>query len=287
MLCCSSAPQRFWAHAAAGFGWPQPWRHEKPNARAHRLGIATSSRSEAARAADYPYAAPEGAFVLNQGALHHFDDAAVLRGRTAVLSVGSNRAPVQLRRKFGDAAVVPVTPAILHDCDIVHAAILGYYAAVPCTAFPSSGTIVQLNVAWLDNDQLIQMHRTEGIGVAYDFVEMQTVKHQFKLPIVPVYGYAARAGALDCGDGLPAGLAAIPVEGRQVATLTQDQAATKLRQLAKVDDDRTMSQFIAEMQADKAARDAVIDRLRPFAIQPQNPPWQLQSVQIDGVDAYL
>jgi hypothetical protein len=48
-----------------------------------------------------------------------------------------------------------------------------------------------------------------------------------------------------------------------------------------------MSQFIAEMQADKSARDAIIDRLRPFAIQPQNPPWQLQSVHIDGIDAYL
>ena len=68
---------------------------------------------------------------------------------------------------------------------------------------------------------------------------------------------------------------------------TQDQAAAKLRQLAEVDNDRTMPQFIAEMQADKAARDAIIDRLRPFAIQPQNPPWQLQSVQIDGVDPYL
>ena len=86
---------------------------------------------------------------------------------------------------------------------------------------------------------------------------------------------------------MPAGLAAIPVEGRQFATLTQDQAATKLRQLAKVDDDRTMPQFIAEMQADKAARDAIIDRLHPFAIQPQNPPWQLQVVQIDGIDTYL
>jgi hypothetical protein len=69
--------------------------------------------------------------------------------------------------------------------------------------------------------------------------------------------------------------------------LSQDQAATKLRQLAKVDDNRTMSQFITEMQADKSARDAIIDRLRPFAIQPQNPPWQLQSVHIDGIDAYL
>ena len=251
--------------------------------------------SEIDRALKYPYHAPSGGFILSNGDLFHLDESQVshdrkdgiLAGRTAVLSVGSNRSPVQLLRKFGMAVTVPVTPARLHDCDIVHAALLGYYAAVPCTAFPSSGTVVQLNVAWLDDDQLIQMHRTEGIGVAYDFVEMQTVEHQFKLPIGSVFGYAARAGVLDCGDGMPAGLAAIPVERRRFTALSQDQAATKLRQLAKVDDDRTMPQFVAEMQADKSARDAIIDRLRPFAIQPQNPPWQLQSVHIDGIDAYL
>ena len=55
----------------------------------------------------------------------------------------------------------------------------GYYAAVPCTAFPSPGTIVDLNVVWLDDYQLAQMHRTEGINVAYDFVVMETVEHQF------------------------------------------------------------------------------------------------------------
>ena len=139
--------------------------------------------SEIDRARKYPYHAPSGGFVLSNGDLFHLDEShlshdskdGILAGRTAVLSVGSKRAPVQLLRKFGMNATVPVTPARLHDCDIVHAAILGYYAAVPCTAFPSSGTIVQLNVAWLDDDQLIQMHRTEGIGVAYDFVEMQTV----------------------------------------------------------------------------------------------------------------
>jgi len=251
--------------------------------------------SEIDRARKYPYLAPEGGFVLANGRLFHLDEAqlsndhadGILAGRTPVLSVGSNRAPVQLLRKFGMAATVPVTPARLHDCDIVHAAILGYYAAVPCTAFPSPGTVVTLNVAWLDAEQLVQMHRTEGIGVAYDFVQMQGVTHQFNLPVLPVFGYAARAGVLDCGGGEPAGLAAIPAEGRRFQTLDQHQAATRLRQLAKIDDNRTMAQFIADMQVDKPARDAVIERLRPYAIQPQNPPWHLQTVTIDGIDAYL
>ena len=57
-----------------------------------------AEQSEEQRASDYPYAAPEGAFILDRGRLRAFDDAAVLDGRTAVLSVGSNRAPVQLLR---------------------------------------------------------------------------------------------------------------------------------------------------------------------------------------------
>ena len=100
-----------------------------------------AAQSEAQRATDYPYVAPEGAFVLKGGRLAALDDPALLAGRTAVLSVGSNRAPVQLRRKFGDDAIVPVTPAILHDCDIVHAATVSYYGAVSCTAsIQKSGT---------------------------------------------------------------------------------------------------------------------------------------------------
>jgi hypothetical protein len=254
--------------------------------------------SEGDRACKYPYNAPEGGFILANGRLFHLDQVqldqmdedphlGILAGRTPVLSVGSNRAPVQLLRKFGPDAFLPVTPARLHDCDITHAAILGYYAAVPCTAFPSSGTIVDLNVAWLDDDQLLKMHRTEGINVVYDFVAMETVEHQFTLRPGPVYGYSARAGVLDCGDGEPAGLAAISAYGRKFKTLSQAEAHAKLRQLAKVDDDRSMLQFIAEMQADKYARDAIIDRLRPHAIQPHNPPWQVQVVNIEGVDAYL
>ena len=254
--------------------------------------------SEVDRAYKYPYDAPEGGFVLASGRSLNLEQAqldqmdedpnfGVLAGRTPVLSVGSNRAPVQLLRKFGPDSLLPVTPARLHDCDITHAAILGYYAAVPCTAFPSPGTIVDLNVVWLDDYHLAQMHRTEGINVAYDFVVMETVEHQFTVRPGPVFGYAARAGVLDCGDGEPAGLSAIPSHGRKFKTLTQAEANAKLRELAMVDDDRSMIQFITEMQADKSARDAIIERLRPHAIQAHKPPWQVQAVNIDGVDAYL
>ena len=155
--------------------------------------------SDIDRARLYPYTVPVGGYVLAGGVLYNLDQAQIDRhewlfeGRVAVLSVGSNRAPVQLLRKFGDAAIVPVTPARLLDCDIVHAAMLGYYAAVPCTAYPCDGCIVSLNVAWLDAAQLQQMHRTEGVGVAYDYVMMRNVVHDLTVPDQPVYGYSARS----------------------------------------------------------------------------------------------
>ncbi len=252
-------------------------------------------QTELQRAFDYPYDAPEGAFVFADGTVRPFRDPAILKGRTAVLSVGSNRAPVQLRRKFGDRTVVPVTPAVLHDCDIVHAAMLGYYGAVPATAFPCKGCDVTLNVAWLDDDQLITMHRTEAISVAYDYVEIRAgaVSHiavdgcHVVEPNTPVFGYSARSGVLNMGDGQPAGLSRIPARNRSFATMSQHQAAHFVRQITGHDDGRDMAQFIADMQSDRGARDMILNVLAEFRLTEQDPPWKIVPVTLDDIDAYL
>ena len=260
-----------------------------------------AAQSEAQRATDYPYAAPEGAFVLNAGRLAALVDPALLAGRTAVLSVGSNRAPVQLRRKFGDDAIVPVTPAILHDCDIVHAATVSYYGAVSCTAFPSRGTDVMLNVAWLDAAQLAIMHRTEAVGVAYDYVRMLTgtVTH---LPVPnaggdivaaaqPVFGYTARSGVLDLGAGQPGGLSRIPARNRQFPTLAQDSAASLVQAFIvgadpALDLGNDRDRFIQRVTGDKSCRLAVNEHLRGRAI-PADGPWKVQTVDADDIAAFL
>ncbi len=249
--------------------------------------------SDIDRARLYPYSAPSGGYLLANGALYDLDQKMIDRhpsifdGRAAVLSVGSNRAPVQLRRKFGDAAIIPVTPARLFDCDIVHAAMLGFYAAVPCTAFPCAGCIVSLNVAWLDAEQLEQMHRTEGIGVAYDYVMMQTVVHDLLVPDQPVYGYSARSGVLDYAGGIPAALPAIAAVGRRFPEVSQANAAAQVRQLTGCDDSRSHAEFIADVQRDKTARDAVIAGLQNYALFAETPPWHTLSVSVSGIDAFL
>ncbi len=249
--------------------------------------------SDIDRARLYPYRAPLGGYLLANGALYDLDQGMIDRhqwifdGRVAVLSVGSNRAPVQLRRKFGDAAIIPVTPAKLFDCDIVHAAMLGFYAAVPCTAFPCAGCIVSLNVAWLDAEQLEQMHRTEGIGVAYDYVMMQDVVHGLLVPDQPVYGYSARSGVLDYAGGMPAALPAIAAVGRRFPEVSQADAAARVRQLTGCDDSRSHAEFIADIQRDKTARDSVIAGLQNYALFADTPPWHALSVSVGGIDAFL
>jgi len=259
----------------------------------HQQFLAT--QSEAERAGNYPYDAPEGGFVLDRGRLLKLQDRTLLEGRTAVLSVGSNRAPVQLLRKFGDAAVVPVTPAILHDCDIVHVAMVSYYGAVPCTAFPSPGTDVMLNVAWLDGDQLQTMHRTEAVGVAYDYVRMFAgiVTHlpvleaggEIVSPTSPVFGYSACGGVLDVGGGRPAGLARIPARNRRFQTLSQASAASLIHGFA---DDGTgdAQSFVPRVVEDRDFRSQVNERLQNRAIEGEGP-WKVQRVESDDFDAYL
>ena len=254
-----------------------------------------AAQSDLQRATDYPYAAPDGAFVLNAGRLTALEDSALLADRTAVLSVGSNRAPVQLHRKFGGDAIVPVTPAILHDCDIVHAATVSYYGAVSCTAFPSRGTDVMLNIAWLDDAQLAIMHRTEAVGVAYDYVRILTgtVTH-LPVPLAggdivvaaqPVFGYSARSGVLDLGADQPGGLSRIPARNRQFPTLAQDSAAALVRAFINgvepaFDLGKGRDSFIDWVTGDRDCRKAVNRRLADRAIHADGP-WKVQQVEAD------
>jgi len=170
---------------------------------------------------------------------------------------------------------------------VVHTAFVSYYGAIPCTAFPSLGTITELKVVWLDEDQLLQMHKTEGIGVAYNYVEMQGVEHQLEVPVGPVFGYAARAGVLAWEDLQPAGLAVISAQARQFKTVSQGEVVQRVCKLTNLTEVWSVEQFITTMQTDKTLREEVIGQLQTHAIQPDRPPWRVIPVSMDGIDDYL
>ena len=81
------------------------------------------------RAVSYPYPAPDFSFSFYKGefvkGIRHD-----LESRVPLLSVGSNRSPYQLKRKFTLDEDICVTPATLYDSDIVYAASISAYGSV-------------------------------------------------------------------------------------------------------------------------------------------------------------
>lgn len=227
------------------------------------------------QALDYPYTAPAEAWLLKDGHVATLPQNYDLSGRTAVLSVGSNRAPVQLNRKFGRRAEVPVTPVKVHDCDVVHVANLAPYGAVPCSAYPCPGTCVALNIAWLTARQLEIMHQTESLGIAYQWVEwdMSFIQHGHDRPIERLFGYAALAGAMSCAGKGPFGLARIPAQNRQFADKSQLQMQQMIHERFGYDDD-SLEEWIIQIQNSPDLRRAIAVTLRQDGLLPDRPPWR-------------
>ena len=99
------------------------------------------------RAINYPYPTPDYAYSFFKGKFIqgiHLD----LEKRIPILSVGSNRAPMQLERKFSINQDLCVTPAILYNSDIVYAASISAYGSIPATQWPTLPYILRCPVPW-------------------------------------------------------------------------------------------------------------------------------------------
>ena len=182
-----------------------------------------------ARALGYPYPAHGGDFLFSGGTARPLADDQALDGLTPVIAVGSNRAPAQLARKFaGMDVAVPVTRMRARDVDVVHAAHVAGYGAVPATLAGSPGTTVELWITWLDERALERMDATEAVGVNYDRVTV-SLTWEDAGPRSPARAllYSARCGLLQLDDA-PVALAAIPAAGRRFPAMQQEQVLRRL-----------------------------------------------------------
>ena len=181
------------------------------------------------RALGYPYPAPSGDFIFQGGGVEAYDEGVSLENRTPVLAVGSNRAPEQLRRKFGDIALVPVTVASLRDLDVVYSAHMASYGSIPATLAPSPGTRVAVSLTWLTPDQLNRMHETEAIGVNYDYGVARDLEIDMGAgrPAVPIGCYLGRRGALAL-DGRPVALAEVEAVDRVFGSARQSETLARV-----------------------------------------------------------
>ncbi len=171
-----------------------------------------------ALAKDYPYSAPDSSYLFMNGDARPLVSAGPVdyEGRVPVLAHGSNRSPHQLKRKFGEAAEIPVSFAWLADYDVVYSAHITQYGAIASTLQHLPGTRVRLAVNWLDRRQLTRMHETEGPS-NYAFGRLAGIELELELGPETrrseVFVYLGRNGCLDLDEG-PLGLSAVTAEGR-------------------------------------------------------------------------
>ena len=181
------------------------------------------------RAFGYPYAVPAFSYLYEDGVTAPPGEAD-FAGRVPVLAYGSNAAPDQLVRKFGDVpgTSIPVTRASVRGVDVVYAALFAQYGSVPATIHASEGTEAFVHVTWLTGDQLERMHGTEGAGTAYRYGSLpgDAVEFRDSPDAGEVFVYVAAAGAL---GPEPVALASVPAKRRRYADAGQPEMLRAVR----------------------------------------------------------
>ena len=191
---------------------------------------------------------------------------APVSGRTAVLAYGANAAPERLRRKFAPIgqAVFPVLQARLHDFDVVHAAHISSYGAVPATIEPSPGTICDIAITLLDERELARMHETEFRRHTYLFGLLSNVRLEPELlpAMDAVSSYVGGCGHI-APEGEPLALAAIRAEGRCFRTCSQTEALRTIQTMLGVAG--PLEAFIQQAVDDEGIRKQRTEALRAQA----------------------
>ena len=191
---------------------------------------------------------------------------APLSQRTPVLAYGANAAPERLQRKFElfGAAVFPVLRARLHGFDVVHAAHISSYGAVPATIAPSPGTVCHIAITYLDDRQLARMHATEFRRHTDLFGPLRNIRLEPDLlpPMETVSTYVGGFGHI-APEGAPLALAAIRAEGRRFRTCSQTEALQAIQ--AMLGAPGPLNEFILEAIDDEAVRRERTARLRALA----------------------
>jgi hypothetical protein len=179
----------------------------------------------------YPFPSPDHGFIYEAGCwrplgTEGFDGA----GRTPVLAAGSNQSPEQLIRKYGhlpDLGAIPAERGVLHDFDVVYAAHLAGYGSLPATFQHSKGTIVQVFVLWMTENQLARMHETER-NYTYDHLADIRIDYDDGRLGSEAYAYTSKVGCYAHDRGCVA-LNEIPARNRVFPERGQTAALEMVR----------------------------------------------------------
>ena len=190
-----------------------------------------------------------------------------------MLAYGANAAPERLQRKFADhgPAIFPVLDARLHGFDVVHAAHISSYGAVPATIELSPGTVCEIAITWLDNRELSRMHETELSRRTYRFGLLRGIRLEPDLlpAMETVSSYVGACGHI-APAGAPLALAAIGATGRRFRTCSQTGAQRAIQ--AMLGAPGPLDAFIQEAVDDETVRRARTESLPGTGAAPSPTP---------------
>ena len=238
------------------------------------------------KAISYPYLSPSKPFsFLNGQCLEGIHVS--LKNRKPILSVGSNRSPFQLNNKFSLNENLCVTPATLYNSDVVFSASISAYGSVPATQWPVDGAKVKLNVLWLNEKQLKTMHLSEGIGIAYNFVELK--KESVSIDDInydgPIYGYISINGVYDFDNNTPARLSDLKCLNGISESKTEFQAINYIKNQFQPYE-MSIRDWIRKIISDKSYRIRLISKMSKTSLIPKKPPWKIIKIRIKGNNIY-
>ncbi|WP_430472997.1 hypothetical protein ACQ0MK_13135 [Thalassospira lucentensis] len=219
---------------------------------------------ELLRAFLYPYAAPEHDFLFKVDAcepVKQVDTVRLAYGRIPVLAVGSNRAPVQLTRKFSHQNLsdeILITHGWMDHHDIVYSAHMTGYGAIPATLASSPGTKVRVAVTWLTAKQLSHMHVTESVPSHYSYQQLHGRDIELDCGLKPdhVGTYQSVAGHIFDQSDIFA-VSAIQAQGRRYKSFNQ---WNMIEYLARRAGYVMQPEFVLRLIDDQALRTAVTTR---------------------------
>jgi hypothetical protein len=225
----------------------------------------------------YPFTAFPDSYLLRGGQAVQMPASSPGRydGRTPVVAHGSNRAPEQLRRKYGEAAEIPVSRAWLHDYDVVYSAHVSRYGSVAANLHHAPGMQVEVFVTWLDTPQLARMHETELGGEVYTYGRMAGIalelEHGPAGQLTEAYAYLSRRGCL-AADGQPLALAEVGARMRTHAARTQAEILALV--CGRHGGDVALDDLILRVIRDPAYRRALIDAMGDGAVPMSAPHYE-------------
>ena len=226
--------------------------------------------AESARGLRYPWHRPEGSYLLRDGATLPVDEDVIARclgaGRAPLLAFGSNVAPKNLAIKLAhheDAAdrEVLVLAGGLCDLDVVAAASITLYGAMPATLAASPGTRVRAAVLLVNATQLTTLTWGE-IPYRLGRLEGATFVADEAVELDAPLAYVARWGAF-APEGDPAPLAAVSATGRAWPAWTQSEL---LERAAAIVGEESGEAIVRAIYADAGGtQPRVLRGLRPYA----------------------